>query len=63
MTKKVPAWFIEKDGVRIDGPYFLRTAALMRLASYPSAEVVRYEVDEVESSIMTGGVRRSKDTL
>lgn len=52
--KMVPAWFVEVNGVNVDGPYFFRTAALMRLTSFPQGKVVRQEVPFVESSRMTG---------
>lgn len=60
--KKVPAWFIEKDGRQVEardtGPFYLQAAAWMRLASFPGCTVERRIVEVEESSIIAGrGVR------
>lgn len=59
-TKMVPAWVIQRDDRDVEGPFFLQSAALMRLASMPGCKVVRREVMVEESSVMHN-VREAKD--
>lgn len=63
--KKVPAWFIVKDGEQVvgrdTGPFYLQAAAQMRLASFPGATVERRIVEVEESSVMSSNRTREGD--